>query len=100
MEKLHEFLGLSGIQILILEYFIMSFCQIFQSLFRSWNIQALADRNIWRSHLTWQLYGVVWIVSLTLGLKTIYSGDPLGIFLFFLSGGIGLHISMIQKKEK
>lgn len=100
MEVVHEFLKLSSTQITILEYIIMSMCQIFQSLFRSWNIQAIAEKNIWKSHLTWQLYGIVWIVSLTLGLKTIYEGDPLGIFLFFLSGGVGLHISMIQKKDK
>lgn len=101
MEKLHEFLGLSGNQIIVLEYIIMGLCQMSQSFFRSWNIQALSERIVWKAHVSWQLYGMVWIMSLTLGLKSIYAGDPLGIFIFFLSGGIGLHISMMtQKKNK
>ncbi len=99
MEKLHELLGLSPNEIKILEYIIMAVTQTCQSWFRGWNIKAISANNKLQAHVAWQLYGLVWIVSLGLGLKAAATLDILGIFIFFFFSGVGLHISMLNKKE-
>ena len=100
MEEIHKSLNLNDLQIRIFEYIFIAITQTCQSLFRGWNISAISQSNVIKAHISWQLYGIVWLSSLALGLKAVTSFDVLGLIIFFFFGGVGLHISMLKKKIK
>lgn len=82
----------------ITEYIILFTTQILQSCARSWNIRCLASESRLMAHVSWQVYGIVWIASLSLGVKAMMETDWLGIALWFIGSGIGLELGQRMKK--
>lgn len=81
----------------LFEYLLMAIMQIANALLRAWNIRCISNSNKLMAHLSWQLYGMAFLVSLGLGIKSLAQLDWLGIVIWFASSGIGLEIGMKRK---
>lgn len=81
-------------------YTTLFLSQIGNSYFRSWNIKAISRGYFWQARISWFLYGLMFLVSLSIGIKSMWELDFLGIFIWFLSSHIGLELGMLEKKKK
>jgi hypothetical protein len=73
--------------------------QIGNSYFRSWNIRSLGNGLKWQARISWFLYGLMHLVSISIGIKAMWEFDMIGIFIWFLSSHIGLELGMIKKRK-
>lgn len=77
----------------MIEYSILALSQIANSFLRAWNIKTLGSGNKVMAHISWQLYGVSHLVSLSLGIKSVIEFDWIGITIWFVFSGIGQELS-------
>lgn len=103
----------------VVMYSTLFVSQVLNAWMRSWNISCLArhssnpsefitlnllffkivlNKYKMLAHLSWQLYGVVWIVSVSLGIKSVLEIDWFGLLIWFVASGLGQEISMRKKK--
>lgn len=78
----------------MIEYIILFFAMILNALFRSWNIRCIARQDKLMAHVSWMLYGVVFLASVTIGIKSVQEMDWIGIFIWFAGSAIGQELSM------
>lgn len=81
-----------------IEYLVLFASQIGNAFARAWNISCISSGSKWMAHISWQLYGVVFLISLSLGIKSLMDLDWLGIFLWFIGSGIGQEFAMRLKR--
>ena len=81
-------------------YLILFVSQIGNSYCRSWNIKAISNGKAWEARISWFLYGVMFLSSLSIGIKSVWEYDFIGIIIWFVSSHIGLEFGMIEKWKK
>lgn len=84
----------------LLGYIVLFICQLTQAWFRSWNIRSLGIGDKWGARISWFSYGVVWLLSLAIGIKAMMEGDWIGIAIWFIGSMIGQEIAMMKNKKK
>lgn len=82
----------------ILEYSILLISQVANAYLRSWNIRMISSGNRLLAHLSWQMYGIAFLVSLSLGIRSLVELDWIGIVIWFVGSGLGLEFSMRRKE--
>lgn len=77
-------------------YTALFISQIGNSFCRSWNIRSIGQGLKWQARLSWFLYGCAFLTSISIGIKSLWEFDLLGIALWFISSHIGLELGMIN----
>lgn len=82
----------------LIEYILLFATQVANAVCRAWNIRCLASDSKLLAHLSWQLYGIAWLSSVWLGIKSLSAGDLIGVVIWFTASGIGLELGQRMKK--
>ena len=80
-------------------YTALFLSQIGNSYFRSWNIRSLGQGLRWQARISWFLYGLAYLTSISIGIKSLWEFDFFGIGLWFVSSHIGLELGMKDSKK-
>lgn len=82
--------------------FIVCFTQMAFLWFRTVNIKATSDHNIFKAIWSGNGLALVWIVSVSIGVKSIMNGDILPIIGHLVGGTIGtiFGIKYYESKQK
>ncbi len=80
--------------------FIVCFTQMAFLWFRTVNIKATSDHNIFKAIWSGNGLALVWIISVSIGVKSIMNGDILPIIGHLVGGTIGTIFGIKAYKPK
>jgi len=77
---------------------LVFFTQIVFLYFRTLNVQYTAEHRILPSILTGNMIGISWLISVSVGVKSIMALELLPIIAFLIGGSLGTYLGFKLKK--
>ena len=85
----------------VLAGFVIFISQLIFIGLRTINVMYTSDRNIKASIITGFGISMAWLISISLGINSVLTGDWFPILMFVIGGGIGTYIGFkIENKIK
>jgi uncharacterized protein YebE (UPF0316 family) len=77
---------------------IVFITQIVFLCFRTLNVQYTAEHKIWPAIFTGNMVGISWLISVSIGVKSIMALEILPIIAFLVGGSIGTYLGFKFKR--
>lgn len=79
---------------MFVEYFLLVVTNLIFQASRTYNTRAIAREDTWKVIWTSVIVKVSWIISTTIGIKSMLEGDWLLITTYIVTGVVGDYIGM------
>jgi hypothetical protein len=83
---------------IIIMYVVVFFCQFFTGIVRIWNIGSIGSKNRRTARLSWFLFGCVYLIGTTIGIRSVMEADFIGIAVWFAGSMLGQEFFMRKWK--